>query len=173
MLTRIWSEMMDDLNRVVDYLLNGEEQEFHHNFRMADFADFGWKAMRSRYDQKEDQNEMGQIWLETLGKLSQAQTEEMLIDDPTSMCLEVWMENLDNHGRELRSKDLFVELKTIGENHNIEMPFRGAQGFGRKMNQIVSNLSEYYRVKKRIGRNRVAFYSFFPNDENDENDENE
>jgi len=93
--------------------------------------------------------------------LSQAQTEELMIDDPIFLCLERWMENTENHGQELRSSELFLELKTVADRIGADLPYRGTSGFGRKIRQIISNLRRYYQIDERES-NRHRYYAFNP-----------
>ena len=160
----IWSEMMDDLNQIVNYLTQHDDQACESNFRMADFAEFGWKAMRSRTTDLAERQEIGQYWQEILDKLSQAQTEELMIDDPIFLCLEAWMEDPRNHDQFVKARELFMKLKMVAENIGANLPYRGPSGFGRKLRQIISNLELYYQIETRFYAN-TWYYKFSLNPE--------
>ena len=157
----IWSDMIDQLNPIVNYLLHDDEATLDTNFRLADFAQFGWKAMRSQKQSADQRQEMGDYWLEILDKLSQAQSEELLVEHPIFMCLEQWMENKDNHDKLMKASELFQELSEVSETHRIGLPYQNARSFGRHMVQIRNNLEQYYTIKVSKYQNQSA-YTFSP-----------
>jgi len=158
----IWSDMIDQLNPIVDYMLHHDDQaSFSSNFRMADFANFGWKALRSKATQPQERQELGDYWLEILDKLDQAQTEELLIDHPIYMCLERWMENTDNHGSPTPTVQLYQQLSEISETYSIGMPYQSSRSFSRQLSQLKSNLLQYYKIEVTKPQNRIT-YAFWP-----------
>jgi DNA primase len=152
----IWSELLDELNRITEYLLNRDDVNFNSNFRMADFAEFGWKVMRSR----DSSGELSEYWEEILGQLGQAQTEELFVDDPIIVCLERWMENPDNHGRSVKGSYLYGAFSQIAEEIGIGMSYKMI-GFCQKLAQISSNLQHLYEVKVTKPKNS-KHYAFRP-----------
>jgi len=155
----IWSDMIDQLTPVVDYLLHHDDQAFKSNFRMADFANFGWKLARAKSPDR--RAEAGDEWAEIIAKLGQAQTEELLIDHPIFMCLDLWMENEDNHGKPMQTSQLFQELSNISETYSIGLPYQSARSLGRQMVQLRSNLEEYYQIGISKPLNKLT-YTFRP-----------
>jgi len=155
----IWSDMIDQLNPIVDYLLHHDDQDFKSKFRMADFANFGWKLARAQSPDRPA--EAGDEWGEIIDKLGQAQTEELLSDNAIFMCLEHWLEDESNHGRPLPTSNLFQELSDISETYSIGLPYKSARSFGRQMVQLRSNLETYYQISVTSHRNKTA-YAFLP-----------
>ena len=165
---QVWSDMINQLNPIVNYLLHHDDQELSFNFRMADFANFGWKMQRSMFPEDEERKQaIGDYWLEILTKLDQAQTDELLKDHPIFMCLEYMMEDEDMHGRGLTALQLYERLLPISEEHSVGLFYKSVRSFGRQLSQIVTNLQHYYRVSDSEKYNNNKLYRFWPKQEAD------
>lgn len=156
----LWSEMIDDLNQLVAYM-QSQNTVFRSQFRMADFAQFGWQAIRADYQLASEQQEMGDYWLQLLGKLDQAQDEELLSDNPIALALSIWLEQPSNQGQELKSAELYNQLVQVAEEHRIGLPYKSSRSFGRAMRNIVTNLATYFQVQQRKVNNTFC-YTFHP-----------
>jgi hypothetical protein len=153
----MWSELLDDLNRVVRHLQEHPGSE-PVQFRMADFASLALK-IADAWDCRAEV-EQG------LRKLEGAQAELVLQDDPISLVLGVWLADQSNLGRQVDAGTLFREWSALAGQNNIRWPFANSMSLGKRLGQVQVALKERFEVE--IGRNshtKQNQYQFWPKEE--------
>jgi len=148
----LWSEFLEDLNVIVAGLKTDTE-EFMTNFRMADWASLGWRIMKMRGQ--------GDDFLFLLNKMDRAQSDFLMEDNSIYECLEVWIGDRNNVGREVKVSELFEEFLAIAESESIGFSFKSARSMGKQLRQILSNLRNYFDITDRQV-NRSWHYTFEP-----------
>lgn len=149
----LWSELVRDLNNIVAALAVDKEP-FMSKWRMADWATLGWRISKNI--------NAADVFLELLNKMTVAQAEFLLEDDPVAECLEYWLQEPKNVGREITSGELYKEFISVAETNKI--PFNEAcsspRGFGKKIKGSLKALQNFYSVESREGAKNKRFYKF-------------
>ena len=101
----------------------------------------------------------GDYFLGLLDKMDKAQTDFLIEDNSIYECLEVWLSQQDNIGREVRTSELFEEFKAIAESEGIGFGFKSSRSLGKHLRQILSNLGMYFNITERQV-NRAWHYTF-------------
>jgi hypothetical protein len=147
----IMSEVVRHLQEVVCALRDYKDNKENVAFRMADFAEFALAL--AFYAKVYDQVKI------IFEKLALEQTYFTLEDDPIFDLLFKWVP--ENEGREVTTVELCNELSALALKQNIEFPYEGKiQSFGQRLNNMYDNLSEFFKITKRRGQARKAYYSF-------------
>jgi hypothetical protein len=150
----MWSELLDDLNRVVRHLQQHPGSE-SVQFRMADFATLALKIATVWGRRPEVEA--------ALRKLEQAQGELVLQDDPISLFLGAWLDNATNHGRDVNAGTLFEEWRRIAAHKTINWPFLSPKGLGQRLSQVTPALREQFEVQVGWdGHTKQHRYRFWP-----------
>lgn len=144
----LWSELLDDLNLIVKALKEDKER-FVSGFRLADWADLGWRIAKTQG--------AGDTFIKLLEKMDVAQSEFLLEDNPLFDCLDIWLENNSNRGREVTSSQLYNELQTVAEANKMPFPFKSARSLGMHLQSIQSNLGHYYQINSGKIKNRWVY----------------
>lgn len=145
----IWSELLDDLNTIVETLKSSSNPD-HTRFRMADWASLTYQIAESLAK--------GDRWLKILGRMESEKSRFILEEDPLYVSLDIWMNNSQNIGREVDSKTLFRELSTICKAQNLSWNYKNARSLAQRITNIESNLSDFFRIATRVessGRRKV------------------
>ncbi|MBC8229828.1 hypothetical protein H8E77_09800 [bacterium] len=144
----LWSELMNELNDIVAALAQDNEP-FTSQHRMADFATLAWRIAKS----------IGQgdefIWL--LEKMDKEQSTFLLEEDPLFLCLDVWLANPNNRGREVTASELFNDFQIIAEKEKISFDFKNVQSLGMHLRNILSNLAEFFDINSAKKKNRWGY----------------
>lgn len=149
----LWTEWLNNLNVIISSLKR--ENESHvSSFRMADFADFALKVSRCLGKEAYAQA--------IFDKMSREQSEFLLEDNPISQALTFWLDVKDNLGREIKSADLYQELKDAALREEISFPIENVYSFGHRMKNIVPNIEDCLEVKINVvsGKANKKFYKF-------------
>ena len=144
------SEMINQLNAIVRALKNDKEP-FKGKFRMADWAELGWRITRMIGQ--------GDYFLGLLDKMDKAQTDFLIEDNSIYECLEVWLSQQDNIGHEVRASELFEEFKAIAESEGIGFGFKSSRSLGKQLRQMLSNLGMNFNITERQV-NPACHYTF-------------
>jgi len=123
----LWSELLDELNRVVRHQRASPPSTWLH-LRMADFAAFSL-SVASRWG-------CGEEVARAFEKLERAQANLMFEDDPIHQVLELWLKKPGNDGRTLDAGTLQAEWSCIASDHNIIWPFGNGRSLGQRLGQL-------------------------------------
>jgi DNA primase catalytic core len=144
----LWSELLDDLNLIVKALKEDKER-FVSGFRLADWADLGWRIAKTKG--------AGNTFIKLLEKMDVAQSEFLLEDNPLFDCLDIWLENTSNRGREVTASQLYNELQIVAEANKVTFPFKSARSLGMHLQSIQSDLGHYYQINSGKIKNRWVY----------------
>jgi hypothetical protein len=153
----LWSELLDELNRIVRHLRDSTEP-VRVRFRMADFAAF---ALR-----------VATIWgcraeiEQVFAKLERAQAELVFEDEPIQQLVELWLREKANHGRTVDAGTLYSEWSRLAANHAIGWPADNPRTLGQRLGQLRPALQQKFDLEvvpdahtKQLG------YRFWPKGE--------
>ena len=106
---------------------------------MADFADLGWKIAKIIGG-----DEGAEIFIELLGKMKQDQSDFLIEGNPVVELIDLWLGDHDNFGREVKTSELYSDLKEVAESNKITLGFKSVSGFGMHLRQILDDLQPEY-----------------------------
>jgi hypothetical protein len=150
----IWSELLEELNRIVRRLRENPDSE-NVQFRMADFALLATKIADLWGLRDEVQT--------AFAKLETAQADLVLAEEPISLMLGLWLENVANHGRAVSAGELFEDLATIAEKAGSAWPFANAKVLAQRIGQLRTALNQEYRVEVTWNtHDKQNIYRFWP-----------
>jgi len=150
----MWSELLDELNRIVHYLGQNRQSE-SVQFRMADFASLALKIATVWGRRPEVEG--------AFKKLEQAQAELVLEGDPISLMLKIWLADAANHGRNVSAGVLFSELGTVAKQNNSQWPFANAKMLAHRLRQLQTALKEQFKVEvSEDSHAKQNLYRFWP-----------
>jgi hypothetical protein len=124
----VWSDLLDTLNWALNALRDVPEAPWM-DFRMADFASFGWRLSTAQGG-----DETADRFCESLKKLEKEQAEYTTEEDPVTMCLGHWLENESNCARGIDTGTLYTELSEIAKREGLLLP-KTAAVFGKRLRQ--------------------------------------
>ena len=136
----ILSEVFDTLlgiNRFVD-----DNYTYEGNFRMADFANLGYKIAMNfglEYEFKL-----------ILDILSREQASLPLEDNPIIDLLDKWLVERKEIGY-ISTGDLFAALYKVASETKLTLPFKNSQGLGRALSMSMENLKTLFKIECRRG----------------------
>jgi hypothetical protein len=134
---QIWSELLDELNRVIQHLKQSSQSEDIH-FRMADFASLALKV--------------ADVWgrrfevEKAFEKLEKAQAELVLKEEPISLTLQNWLQDPANRGRGVSAGTLFEELRWLAASKGSTWPIANSQALARSLGQLRTALQQEFRA---------------------------
>jgi hypothetical protein len=150
----LWSELLDELNRVVRHLRDSTEPVRVH-FRMADFAAF---ALR-----------VATIWgcrpeiEQVFAKLKHAQAELVFEDEPINQVMELWLRDQANHGRLVDAGTLQSEWTKIASQQRISWPLDNPRTLGQRLGQLKTALQQKFDVEiTQDAHTKQNSYRFWP-----------
>ena len=147
----LWSEMLIDLNQIVA-ALKEDNESFSSQHRMADWAELGWRIAKTQ--------DAGDYFVELLEKMDKERSEFVLEENPIFLCLDIWLANPKNHGREVTASTLYNEFQIVAEQEKMSFTFKNAKSFGIHLRNILGNLKEFFGVEaKKTDR---WYYAFTP-----------
>ena len=146
---QLWTLILKELQKILGKI-QAHSYKGKLKFRLSTFAHFC--LTRSHHRQKE---------FKTLfKKLTAKQDDFALEDEPLFIVLEMWLENPSNQNRWISTKELFEELKDLGENQQIKGFPRTVVGFGKKLSNLKVNLMKYYAIEEQQTRSRKKEFKF-------------
>ncbi|MBI3616533.1 MAG: bifunctional DNA primase/polymerase [Candidatus Omnitrophica bacterium] len=122
----VWSDLLDRVNQVLVALREVPEAP-PLNFRMADFASFGW-----RVSQAMGGSEAAARFCQSIERLEGEQARYATEEDPVAACLENWLSIGGNLGREIETGDLYNELGLIAKSKGFSLP-KSSAAFGKHL----------------------------------------
>ncbi len=124
----VWSDLLDLLNQVI-IALREVPKAPPMDFRMADFASFGWRLSKAQGG-----DEKANTFSESLKKLEKEQATYTTEEDPVTFCLGLWLDNEKNYDREIDTGILFTELSELAKREGLMLP-KTAATFGKRLRQ--------------------------------------
>ena len=165
------SEVVEELQRMVQALQEscGERMSFTH--RMADFA-----SLAVRVSSPDHREEVKAI----LDLLSKEQSSFSLENEPIFDLLLEWAK--ENPGREISNPNLCKELATLAEKLEVPFPYKTVsentgqpeyqtKSFGHRMSLLRANLERFFVIEKRSAGGHKTLYKYTPKPESDEGGE--
>jgi hypothetical protein len=150
----MWSELLDELNRVVGHLKHPTES-VRVRFRMADFASFALQVA-TVWGCRE---EVGQIF----SKLEQAQADLVFEDEPIHQVLDLWLMVDTNHGRSMDAGALYREWSRLAKDNRFGWPFDCGRSLGQRLGQLRYALREKFDVEVAWDAHDKQYrYGFWP-----------
>jgi len=135
----LWSELLHELNMIVK-ALKEDDEPFTTVFRMADFAELGWRISKM--------GNRGDYWLELLDKMSKDKSEFLLLDDPVYQVIS----GLVAGGKELKdrtSAQLYKIFKEYADKEDIEFSYiKNARSLGQKLSSLLHDLRAYFNIER-------------------------
>ena len=154
----LWTELLWDLNQIVAFIKDHDQEVEKVEFRMADFATFAFLVEKSKgldHDGKPAR---------ILKRMEERQTEMLLQEEPIAVCLEEWLSAQSNHGKRVTSGDLQKELLEVAAKLRTSWPYTNGHSLGQRLGHIVTNLSHRFTVKVERDSARQWLYRFWPKD---------
>ena len=112
----VWSDLLDLLNQTL-IALQGVPVAPLLNYRMADFASFGWRLSHARGG-----SEASERFCQSLAHLETEQARYTTEEDPVAACLTAWLSAPMNLNREIETGELYVELIEIARKQGLLLP---------------------------------------------------
>lgn len=137
----ILSEVFDTLRGILRYVDN--KFSYFGNFRMADFANLGYKI--ATYFGREKEFEV------ILNIMSQEQAELPMEDNPLIDIIDKWLNNRGIIQDYVSTGELYGQLQKVASDNNLFFPFKSSVSFGRAMQSTFENLKLIYNVTNRRG----------------------
>ena len=144
----LWSELLNDLNGIVAALAQDNEP-FTSQHRMADWATLAWRIAKSEGQ--------GDRFLELLEKMDREQSTFLLEDNPIFLCLDIWLADPNNLGREVTASTLYCDFQVIAEREKMSFTFKNTRSFGMHLRNILSNLKEFFDVQAEKKNNKWTY----------------
>lgn len=124
----VWSDLFDVLNWVLGALKEILDAP-RMNFRMADYASFGWRLSKAKGG-----DEAASVFCESLKKLEKEQAVYTTEEDSVTICLGFWLAKETNLDREIDTGTLYAELSDIAKREGL-MLSKTAAAFGKRLRQ--------------------------------------
>ena len=112
----VWSDLLDTLSWTINALREVPTAP-QMEFRMADYASFGWRISQSRGG-----DAAAAQFYESIKKLEKEQAAYTTEEDPTATCLSGWLQESSNIDREIETGSLFAELGEIAKREGLLLP---------------------------------------------------
>jgi hypothetical protein len=150
----LWSELLDELNRIVNRLRESSEQ-ITVRFRMADFAAFALRVANIWGCREEVQD--------ALAKLERAQAELVFEGEPVHEVIALWLRDPANHGRTVEAGTLHSELGRVAAANLIDWPLDGGRSLGQRLAQLRAALQQKFDLEfDRDAHTKQFSYRFWP-----------
>jgi hypothetical protein len=152
----IMSELFHQLNWCIRRLKENKDNEYYGAFRMADFANFGFKIFNG-----------DKAFIDVLHKMDRAQNSFLLEEDTLVEFLNLWLDNPLNSNRDVKSLELLSELKDIAKRKEIDFPYRNPTSLSMRLRNQEKNLQQFFKFTIDIGPGRANLFRFEKKDPND------
>lgn len=154
---QLWTELLRDLNKVVQFVRENKYETGPTAFRMADFASFALVVGRVQGNEARA--------LGILKKLERRRTQMLLASEPIYVCLDGWLQDGANPARQVTSGELQQELARIAQAKGLIWPYSSAYSLGQRLANIRSNLCERFAVEMSADSAHQLRYRFWPKSE--------
>jgi hypothetical protein len=145
----ILSEVFNNLAGILRFI--DDKFSYFGNFRMADFANIGYKI--ATYFGREKEFEI------ILNIMSKEQNELPMEDNPLIDILDKWLNSKSVLAPiYISTGELYGQLKKVADDSNLFFPFKSSVSFGRAMQSTFENLKDIYNIQnKRGGGNKILW----------------
>ncbi len=150
-----WGDVLTALNGMVGDIRAGKLQETS-SLRLADWESLGRLLA--------DREGLTDTWDGFVASLKVSQSDFLLEGDLIVEGIDGWLTNTANPGREIGTKDLYLELGALlfcDKKAPGDWP-KTARGFGMRLANIRRDLQTRYYLKHYIARGRRDVYQFWP-----------
>jgi hypothetical protein len=153
--SEMMGQLLAELEHVVRVLAQQRDVTYRGAFRMADFAEFGYKIATAE--------EWADEFIRMMERLSKQQASFALAEETVVDLIEAWLQvdGGKNAGRAVKSSELFGELTLIAQSKKIEFILKPG-AFAQKLAGLVPTLQECFDIEVLAGRSRQRFYKFWP-----------
>jgi len=124
----VWSDILDTLNWALNALKDVPTAP-RMNFRMADYASFGWRLCKAQGG-----DEAAGGFYDSLKKLEKEQALYTTEEDPVTSCLSLWLADDMNFNLEVDTGTLYSELSAIAKREGLLLS-KTAATFGKRLRQ--------------------------------------
>lgn len=145
----ILSEVFATLSEYIQNIKSKPGQVYEGPFRMADFAEFGAKVL-------DDDNR--EWFFEILAKVTSAQTDFLLEDDPFVEILLLW--TADNPNIWITANGLYTALGKLAEDRKLTFPYKNPLSVSSKLRHQKSSLEQVLSIQKQKMKGTGQQYSF-------------
>ncbi len=150
----LWTELLRDLNRILNFVRRPGHDDEALGFRMADFASFAIAVAGA----EGQPNRATRI----LGCLEARRAEMLMLEEPISICLETWLVEPSNRGKQVTSRELNDELQSIARQTGTPWPYTGGQSLGQRLPHITASLRQRFVVQTDQDSANQIWYRFWP-----------
>jgi hypothetical protein len=145
----ILSELFDNLVKILPYI--NYDHEYKESFRMADFANLGFKIAKSFTLEYEFKT--------ILKVLSSEQTALPLEDNPIVDLIEKWLAK-GNYGKFVSTNELFGDLKRMCDENKLFFSFKTTVAFGKYLAMNLENFRQIFHIEMRKGGGNKTMWTF-------------
>jgi hypothetical protein len=139
----LWSELLHNLNMIVKALREDTAEPFTSNYRMADFAELGWRIAKA--------DNAGDLWLSLLGKMQKERSEFLLFEDPIYQVIHTIILSTGHTIEDMTTSQLYSVFKEYAEKDNIAFTdsVKSAMSLGKRLGHLLHDLQEYFDITRR------------------------
>ena len=143
----ILSEVFDNLQGILKFI--DDKFTYYGSFRMADFANLGFKI--ATYFGREKEFEI------ILDIMSREQSSLPMEDNPLVDLFDKWL-NIRQEQKYLTTGELYAQLQKVSNETGLFFPFKSSVSFGRTLQTTLENLKLFYDIaSKRGGGNKLKW----------------
>ena len=142
----ILSGFYRQLNWCIRKLEENQDTSYVGKFRMADFADFGYKIYDGNHN-----------FIKALEKMDEIQNEFLLEEDPIIDILDEWLEDPSNINKGVTAMDLLAEINRISRDKGLEFKLVSPKALSMKLRHQEKNIQQYFdfKIEKRPGNKNL------------------
>lgn len=150
----LWSELLQNLNVIVK-ALREDTEPFTSNYRMADFAELGWRIAKA--------DNAGDLWLELLSKMQKERSEFLLFEDPIYQVIYTVLAT-GHTIEDMTTSQLYSVFKEYAEKDDIAFVsyVKSAMSLGKKLGHLLHDLQEYFDITRRKDTTAGFRYTITP-----------
>jgi DNA primase len=137
----LWSELLQNLNMIVK-ALREDTSSFTSNYRMADFAELGWRIAKT--------DDAGDLWLALLEKMQKERSEFLLFEDPIYQTIYTVL-STGHTMEDMTTSQLYSVLRECAEKDDIAFTdyVKSAMSLGKRLGHLLHELQEYFDITRR------------------------
>ena len=136
----LWSELLGNLNVIVK-ALREDTEPFTSNYRMADFAELGWRIAKA--------DKAGDLWLELLGKMQTERSEFLLFENPIYQVIHSVLSS-GKSVENMTTSQLYSVFKEYAEKDDIAFigSVKDTMSLGKRLGHLLTELKEYFDITR-------------------------
>jgi hypothetical protein len=135
---------------IVKALREDTAEPFTSNYRMADFAELGWRIAKA--------DNAGDLWLSLLGKMQKERSEFLLFEDPIYQVIHTIILSTGHTIEDMTTSQLYSVFKEYAEKDDIAFIgyVKDTKALGQKLGHLLTELKEYFDITRHQD-NKVGF----------------